>query len=148
NPFDLTKTWPHEDYPLQKVGSMTLDRNPADYHTEIEQAAFSPGNTVPGTGISPDKMLMARAMSYGAAHRARIGVNHNQIPVNAPKCPVNSYTQGGRMRVANTRDPVYAPNSKDGSVADPQAYGPSESWHADGTLMRAAYALREDDDDF
>src|SRR5699024_5583191 len=111
-------------------------------------AAFSPGNTVPGTGISPDKMLMARTISYGDAHRARIGVNHNQIPVNAPKCPMSSYTKGGQMRIANTCDPVYAPNSKGGSVADPDANAGAESWHADGTLVRSAYTLRKDDDDF
>ena len=112
NPFDLTKVWPHGDYPLIEVGRMTLDRNPTDYHTEIEQAAFEPNNLVPGIGISPDKMLLARVFSYADAHRARMGVNYKQIPVNRPKVPVHSYSKDGLMRVQNVSDPVYAPNSK------------------------------------
>ena len=82
NPFDLTKVWPHDDYPLIDVGRLTLDRNFTDHHTEIEQAAFEPNNQVPGTGLSPDKMLLARGFSYADAHRARLGVNYKQIPVN------------------------------------------------------------------
>merc|ERR1711977_388236 len=89
NPFDLTKVWPHEDYPLHTVGRMKLDRNPTDFHTEIEQAAFEPNNMVPGTGVSPDKMLLARTISYADAPRARLGVNYKQIPVNEPRSPVN-----------------------------------------------------------
>ena len=85
NPFDLTKVWPHGDYPLIDVGRMTLNRNVTDYHTEIEQAAFEPNNIVPGTGLSPDKMLLARGFSYADAHRARLGVNYKQIPVNTPR---------------------------------------------------------------
>ncbi|BBI60353.1 hypothetical protein HSBAA_16590 [Vreelandella sulfidaeris] len=112
NPFDLTKVWPHGDYPLHEVGKMTLDRNPVDFHSQIEQAAFQPSNSVPGTGFSPDKMLLARVISYADAHRARLGVNYQHIPVNAPKTPVNSYSQGGRMRINHSTDPVYAPNSK------------------------------------
>ena len=122
NPFDLTKVWPHEDYPLIEVGRMTLDRNPADYHTEIEQAAFEPNNLVPGIGPSPDKMLLARLFSYADAHRARMGVNYKQIPVNQPKVPVHSYSKDGLMRVQNVSDPVYAPNSKGGPKADPTQY--------------------------
>jgi catalase len=90
NPFDLTKVWPHGDYPLIEVGKMTLDRNPTDYHTEIEQAAFEPSNFVPGIGPSPDRMLLGRLFSYPDAHRARLGMNYKQIPVNAPKVPVYS----------------------------------------------------------
>ena len=84
NPFDLTKVWPHADYPLIEVGRLVLDRNPVDMHTQIEQAAFEPSNQVPGTGLSPDKMLLGRGFAYGDAHRARIGVNYKQIRVNAP----------------------------------------------------------------
>jgi catalase len=76
NPFDLTKVWPHGDYPLHEVGRLTLDRNPTDFHSEIEQAAFEPNNLVPGIGVSPDKMLLARVFSYADAHRARMGVNY------------------------------------------------------------------------
>jgi len=120
NPFDLTKVWPHGDYPLTEVGKLTLDRNPVDYHTEIEQAAFQPNNLVPGIGASPDRMLLARLFSYADAHRARLGVNYEQIPVNAPVVPVN---------------------------ADPERYQPA-SWYADGELVRAAYVRHAEDDDW
>ena len=125
NPFDLTKVWPHRDYPLIEVGRLTLDRNPTDYHTEIEQAAFEPNNLVPGITLSPDKMLLARGFSYSDAHRARLGVNYKQIPVNAPKVPVHSYSKDGAMRVVNVHDPVYAPNSKGGPRADSEHYQPA-----------------------
>merc|ERR1711964_184972 len=116
NPFDLTKVWSHKDYPLIEVGKLTLDRNPTDFHSEIEQAAFEPNNMVPGTGLSPDKMLLARSISYADAHRARLGVNYKHIPVNTPKSPVHSYTQGGAMRIRHSTDPVYTPNSKGGRL--------------------------------
>ena len=148
NPFDLTKVWPHADYPLHEVGRLTLDRNVTDHHAEIEQAAFQPNNTVPGTGLSPDKMLLARGFSYADAHRARLGVNYQQIPVNAPKSPVNSYSKDGAMRIQNVTDPVYAPNSKGGPAADPTLTDDGGLWHADGDMVRAAYTLREDDGDF
>ncbi len=148
NPFDLTKVWPHGDYPLIEVGELTLNRNPTDYHTEIEQAAFEPNNLVPGVGVSPDKMLLARVFSYADAHRARLGVNYKQIPVNAPRCPVHSYSKDGAMRVQNVKDPVYAPNSKGGPEADPERYPEDATWQAEGEFVRAAYTPREDDDDF
>ncbi|WP_280493544.1 catalase [Nocardia asiatica] len=149
NPFDLTKVWPHGDYPLIDVGKMTLDRNPADYHTEIEQAAFEPSNSVPGTGPSPDKMLMARWFSYPDAHRYRIGVNYKELPVNTPHATtVRSYSKDGALRHHNPGDPVYVPNSKGGPHADPAAAGPPATWYADGELVRSAYTLRRDDDDW
>lgn len=109
NPFDLSKIWPHSDYPLIEVGKLTLNRNVSDYHTEMEQAAFQPNNAVPGTGLSPDKMLLARGFSYADAHRARLGVNYQQIPVNRPRSAVRSYSKDGAMRVHNVADPVYYP---------------------------------------
>ncbi|WP_115706940.1 catalase [Legionella sainthelensi] len=148
NPFDLTKVWPHADYPLIKVGKLTLNRNPTDYHTEIEQAAFEPNNMVPGTGISPDKMLLARVFSYADAHRARLGVNYKQIPVNKPKCPVHSYSKDGAMRIENITDPVYAPNSKGGPKADSSKNPEVATWEAHGDFVRSAYTLRKDDNDF
>ncbi len=147
NPFDLTKVWPHGDYPLQEVGRLTLDRNPTDFHTEIEQAAFEPKNLVPGIGPSPDNMLLARLVSYADAHRARLGVNYKQIPVNRPKCPVHSYSKGGAMRIENVRDPVYAPNLKGGPRADAERYPEVAVWGASGEFIRAAYTLSENDDD-
>jgi catalase len=148
NPFDLTKVWPHADYPLIEVGRMTLDRNPTDNHTEIEQAAFEPNNLVPGIGASPDKMLLGRLFSYSDAHRARMGVNYKQIPVNRPRVPVHNYSKDGVMRMQNVADPVYAPNSKGGPKADPARYPYNEVWDASGTFVHAAYTKRKDDDDF
>ncbi len=148
NPFDLTKVWPHGDYPLIKVGKMTLNRNVTDYHTEIEQAAFEPNNFVRGTGLSPDKMLLGRSFSYADAHRHRLGVNYKQIPVNRPQAPVHSYSKDGAGRVDNVTDPVYAPNSYGGPAADPDTWREQATWAADGDMVRQAYTLREDDDDW
>lgn len=148
NPFDLTKVWPHADYPPIEVGRMTLDRNPTDYHTEIEQAAFEPNNLVPGIGLSPDKMLLARGFSYSDAHRARLGVNYKQIPVNRPKSPVHSYSKDGAMRMDNVSDPVYAPNSYGGPAADPSRTDEAGLWYADGDMVRKAYTLHQEDDDW
>lgn len=148
NPFDLTKVWPHSDYPLIEVGQLTLNRNPTDFHTQIEQAAFQPNNLVPGIGASPDKMLLARIFSYADAHRARLGVNYQQIPVNRPQCPVHSYSKDGAMRMDNVSDPVYAPNSKGGPHADPARNPVNDTWESHGDMVRQAYTLRRDDDDF
>jgi catalase len=148
NPFDMTKVLPHGDYPLIEVGKMTLDRNPTDNHTEIEQAAFEPSNLVPGIGPSPDKMLLGRMFSYPDAHRARIGANYNLLPVNAPKSPVHSYSKDGHMRVRNVSDPVYAPNSKGGPKADTARYGEPAGWYTDGEMVHAAQTLHAEDDDW
>ena len=148
NPFDLTKVWPHGDHPLIKVGTMTLNRNLTDFHTEMEQAAFEPNNLVAGIGLSPDKMLLARGFSYADAHRARLGVNYKQIPVNVPKAPVHSYTKDGTMRTVNVTDPVYAPNSYGGPTADPSRTDDAGLWATDGDMVRSAYTLRAGDDDF
>ncbi|MBU9829573.1 catalase [Rahnella sp. FC061912-K] len=113
NPFDLTKVWLHGDYPLIEVGEFELNRNPENYFAEVEQVAMSPANVVPGIGFSPDRMLQGRLFSYGDAHRYRLGVNHHQIPVNAPKCPFHNYHRDGAMRVdGNSGNGVtYEPNS-------------------------------------
>lgn len=150
NPFDLTKVWPHADYPLIKVGTHTLNRNPQNFFAEIEQAAFSPANTVPGIDISPDKMLMARVFSYPDAQRYRVGTNYNQIPVNAPHAaPVHNYSQDGAQRHGFNAPtvPVYAPNSVGGPAADAAAAG-AGSWESDGELVRTAATLHSEDDDF
>ena len=148
NPFDLTKVWPHADYPLIDVGTMTLNRNVVDYHAQIEQAAFEPNNVVPGTGLSPDKMLLARGFSYADAHRARLGVNYKQIPVNEPKVEVNAYSKDGAMRMRPSPDPVYAPNSMGGPVADDPKRVAEAHWASDGDMVRTAYTLRPEDDDW
>ena len=114
NPFDLTKIWPHKDYPLIEVGEMELNKNPENFFAEVEQSAFNPASVVPGISFSPDKMLQGRLFSYGDAQRYRLGVNHNHIPVNAPRCPVNSYHRDGQMRVDGNAGATigYEPNSK------------------------------------
>jgi catalase len=122
HPFDLTKVWPHKDYPLIDVGLLELNRNPDNYFAEVEQAVFEPGNMPPGMGASPDKMLQARLLSYPDAHRYRIGVNYAQLPVNKPHCPVNTYNRDGHMRFdGNYGSEVnYQPNSFHGPVDDKQ----------------------------
>src|SRR5690606_31792004 len=148
NPFDLTKTWPHADWPLIKVGTMTLNRNPENFFAQIEQAAFSPGNTVPGIGLSPDKMLLGRAFAYADAQRNRIGTNFHQLPVNQPRVPVNSYLFDGQMAYHHSgAAPVHAPNSGGRAWADETGPMP-DGWEADGAMVRSAYTLRADDDDF
>lgn len=113
NPFDLTKVWPHGDFPLIEVGEMVLNRNPQNYFAEVEQAAFNPAQVVPGIGFSPDKMLQGRLFAYGDAQRYRLGVNHHLIPVNRPRCPFHSFHRDGQMRtdgnLGNTLS--YEPNS-------------------------------------
>jgi len=99
HPFDLTKVWSKKDYPLIEVGYYELNRNADNYFQDVEQAAFTPANVVPGISFSPDRMLQGRLFSYGDAQRYRLGVNHHQIPVNAPRCPAHSYHRDGAMRV-------------------------------------------------
>ncbi len=146
NPFDLTKIWYKKDFPLIEVGYFELNRNPDNYFAEVEQAAFNPANVVPGIGFSPDKMLQGRLFSYGDAQRYRLGVNHHQIPVNAPRCPVNSYHRDGQMRVNNNAGSTlaYEPNSygewqeQPGFKEPPLSInGPADNWN-----------FREDDDDY
>jgi catalase len=121
HPFDLTKVWPHRDYPLIEVGIMELNRNPENYFAEVEEAAFEPANMPPGMGASPDKMLQARLLSYPDAHRYRIGVNYAALPVNKPRCPMHGYHRDGHMRFDGNGGgtPVYQPNGFGGPVEDP-----------------------------
>jgi catalase len=146
NPFDLTKVWSHKDYPLVNVGIMELNRNPKNYFAEIEQSAFSPVNIVPGMGYSPDKMLQARLISYPDAHRYRLGVNFESLPVNAPKCPVHNYNRDGSMRFdTNGGDaPNYEPNSFGGPVEDHRFR--ELHYAAKGEIGR--YNHREGNDDY
>ncbi|SFN84151.1 catalase [Chryseobacterium oleae] len=146
NPFDLTKVWPHGDYPMIPVGEFTLNRNPSNYFAEVEQAAFNPATIVPGIGFSPDKMLQGRLFSYGDTQRYRLGVNHHQIPVNAPKCPYMAYHRDGAMRT-------------DGNYGSKIAYEPNSfsQWQEQPAYEEPLLALsgyaghwdhREDDDYF
>lgn len=118
DPFDLTKVWFHADYPLIPVGKFVLNRNPDNYFNEIEQAAFSPSNFVPGIAASPDKMLQWRLFSYPDTQRHRLGTNYQQLPVNAPKCPMHNYQRDGAMNMNNEAMPNYYPNSFNGPEPD------------------------------
>jgi catalase len=145
NPFDLTKVWPHGDYPLTEVGILELNRNPDDYFAEVEQAAFSPANMVPGIGPSPDKMLQFRIFSYADAHRYRLGVNYESLPVNAPRCPVHTYHRDGFMRFDGNPAAVnYEPNSQGGPVEDPSFKEPPLKISGDADR----YDHREGNDDY
>ncbi len=146
HPFDLSKVWPHGDYPLIDVGVFELNRNPDNYFADVEQAAFNPASIVPGIGFSPDKMLQGRLFSYGDTQRYRLGVNHSQIPVNKPRCPVSSYHRDGAMRV-------------DGNYGSTKAYEPNSLglWQDNPEIKEPPLELsgaadhwnyREDDDDY
>jgi catalase len=148
NPFDLTKVWPHKDYPLIEVGVLELNRNPENYFAEIEQVAMSPSNVVPGIGFSPDKMLQARIFSYADAHRYRLGTHYEALPVNAPRCPVHHYHKDGAMRffpnLTGNPDAYYEPNSFNGPVQDSTVAEPPLRTSGDA----ARYDHREGNDDF
>jgi catalase len=150
NPFDLTKVWPHGDYPLIPVGTLTLNRNPQNFFAQIEQSAFEPSNLVPGIAASPDKMLLGRLFSYPDTHRYRIGPNYMQLPVNAPRSQVNSYAKEGPMRYRwnDPSIPVYAPNSHGGPAADTAAYDDGAGWNAGGEMVRSPYVQHAEDDDW
>jgi len=146
DPFDITKVWPHADFPPITIGRMVLNRNPENYFAEVEQAAFSPGNFVPGIGPSPDKMLQGRLFSYHDTHRHRLGPNYHLLPVNAPKaCPILNYQRDGFMRFdANAGGaPNYYPNSFGGPTPDPKADEPP--FEVKGMAKRQPYTHPNDD---
>ena len=148
NPFDLTKVWPHADYPLIEVGKMELNRNPENYFSDIEQAAFNPSSFVPGIGPSPDKMLQGRLMSYQDTHLYRIGVNYRQLPVNQPKAAnAAHYQRDGHLFVSDgTGHPNYYPNSVDGSPRPDPSYA-EPAWHL-GDVSVERFNSREGHDDY
>jgi catalase len=160
NPFDLTKVWPHAEFPLIEVGTLELNRNPENYHAEVEQSSFSPSALVPGIGPSPDKMLQARLMSYADAHRYRVGGNYHQLPVNKPRCPVMNYQRDGEMATAEQYggSKNYWPNTIDGAPKPEPAFK-DPAWklgavivdrfdstvdHDDYTQVANLYALFDD----
>ncbi len=146
NPFDLTKVWPHNDYPLIEIGIMELNRNPENYFADIEQAAFEPSNIVPGISFSPDKMLQARIMSYADAHRYRIGVNYAGLPANKPQCPVHNYHRDGKLRFDDNFGGAvnYEPNSMGGPVEDSRYIEPPLKVSGDADR----YNHRDGNDDY
>ncbi len=146
HPFDLSKVWPHADYPLIDVGEIEFNRNPDNYFAEVEQVAFNPAAVVPGISFSPDKMLQGRLFSYADAQRYRLGVNHASIPVNSARCPVHSYHRDGAMRI-------------DGNFGSTLAYEPNSEkvWQEQPDFREPPLAIngaadhwkfREDDDDY
>lgn len=146
NPFDLTKVWPHNDYPLIDLGVLELNRNPENYFAEVEQASFSPSNIVPGIGFSPDKMLQARIFAYADSHRYRVGTHYEMLPVNRPRVPVNHYHSDGPMRfdAPPRTEAYYEPNSFG---------GPTESKHLAEPPLRISgdadrYSHRVGNDDY
>ena len=164
NPFDLTKTWSQKDYPLIDVGYFVLNRNPKNFHAQIEQLALDPANLVPGVGLSPDRMLQARVFAYADQQRYRIGANYKDLPVNRPINEVNTYAERGSMAYFfnEENEPNYSPNSyekgagylDDGETsASGQDLGLAENLYInpdpEGTdLVRAAYVKHAEDDDF
>ena len=148
NPFDLTKVWPHGDFPLIDVGVMELNRNPENYHAEVEQAAFNPSALVPGIGPSPDKMLQARLMSYADTHLYRVGVNYRQLPVNKPRCPVMNYERDGAMATAEhyAGAPNYWPNTRQGTPMPDEKYH-DPAWDLGKTIVDR-FDSTVDHDDF
>ena len=148
NPFDLTKVWKHSEYPLIEVGILELNRNPQNYFAEVEQAAFSPSNVVPGISFSPDKVLQSRIMSYPDAHRYRLGGNYQQLPVNQPKCPVMNYQRDGFMALGDNggKAPNYEPNSYDNAPKQNPKYAEPPMHLGDTTVDR--FDHREGNDDY
>ena len=146
NPFDLTKVWPHKDHPLIDVGELEFNRNPTNYFAEIEQAAFAPANVVPGISFSPDKMLQARVLSYPDAHRYRLGVNYEALPVNHAKSEVNTYHRDGAMRFDDNGGASvnYEPNSFGGPMEDPRFREPDLKISGDANR----YNHRDGNDDY
>jgi catalase len=148
NPFDLTKVWPHGDYPLIEVGVIELNRNAENYFQEIELAAYSPSNIVPGISWSPDKVLQSRVFSYADAHRYRLGAHYEMLPVNRPRCPVHHYHKDGPMRffepLTGTPDAYYEPNSFNGPVQDERFLEPALKISGDAER----YNHREGNDDY
>jgi catalase len=148
NPFDLTKVWPHADYPPIDIGSFELNRNPENYFQEIELAAFSPSNIVPGISWSPDKMLQARIFSYADAHRYRLGTHYEMLPVNQARCPVHHYHKDGPMRFfeqkTGSTDAYYEPNSFAGAVQDERYAEPALKISGDAER----YNHRDGNDDY
>ena len=146
NPFDLTKVWPHAEFPLIDVGILELNRNPRNYHAEVEQAALAPSNIIPGVDFSPDKVLQARIFSYADAQRYRIGANYQQLSVNTPRCPVFNYQRDGAMRFDSGKDvsPNYEPNSFNGPKECPAFATPALPLSGDADR----YNHRTDNDDY
>ena len=150
DPFDVTKVWPHADYPLITIGKLVLDRLPDNFFAEVEQSAFDPGHFVPGIGPSPDRMLQARLFAYGDAHRYRLGINHTRIPVNAPsgvEGGARNYGRDGAMSFGDAgRSKNYEPNSYDGPAQtdEPYEFGNAVT----GVVGTHAPIRHAEDDDF
>ena len=146
NPFDLTKVWPHADFPRMSVGVLELNRNPENYHADVEQVAFSPANIVPGMGYSPDKMLQGRLFGYHDAQLYRVGTNHQHLPVNSPRCPFHNQQRDGQMAIKNGGAAAnYANVASNGTAPKGFGYGDA-GWVLSGDAAR--YDARGSEDDY
>lgn len=147
NPFDVTKVWSHKEFPLHEVGYFELNRNPKNYFAEVEQVAFSPGNIVPGVSVSPDKMLQGRIFAYADAARYRVGTNHQLLPINAAKCPVNNYQRDGAMRFDDNGGSTinYEPNSDPNT---PKQTNAPENYYPDYASGQGGRYNQRDDQDY
>jgi len=146
NPFDITKVWPHKDFPLIEAGVMELNEIPANYYADVEQAAFAPAHTVDGIGLSPDKLLQGRILAYPDAHRYRLGANYEQLPINRPVVPVHHHQRDGFMNVDGNSgaNPNYYPNSFDSIMADKSYKEPAMKLDSN---IADSYDRNENDDD-
>lgn len=145
DPLDATKTWPEDKYPLTPVGKMVLDRNPANFFAEVEQAAFSPGSIVPGIELSADKLLQGRAFSYADTQRYRLGANYLQLPVNQPKVPVNNDQRDGSMQLTVPEGAVnYEPNSLADGMPRESPSPVKDTYRVDGEVTRKKITLTND----
>jgi len=146
NPFDLTKVWPHKDFPRIPVGVLELNRNPQNYHADVEQVAFSPANVVPGLGFSPDKMLQGRLFAYHDAQLYRVGTNHQHLPVNRPRCPFHNQQRDGTMAIENS-GPAQNYEAVNAAGTSPSGFGHGDpGWALAGVAGR--YDERGSSDDF
>jgi catalase len=145
DPFDLTKVWPHRIAPLVEVGEMRLNRNPENYFAEVEQAAFSPGNIVPGMGYSPDRVLQGRLFAYADAHRYRLGVNHTQLPVNRPRCPMHNTNRDGAMRFDGNFGAAANYSAVDSDTVQPDPARREPALALEGPADRYDHRLENDD---
>jgi len=146
DPLDATKIWPEDKFPLMPVGKMLLNRNPENFFTEVEQAAFCPASIVPGIEFSADKLLQGRTFSYTDTQRHRLGANFLQLGVNRPMVPVNNNQRDGAMQVGQFSGPVnYEPNSVAGGMPnEAHEEGKSRVYQVDGEVTRRKISLTND----
>jgi len=145
DPLDATKTWPEDKFPLMPVGKMVLNRNPKNFFTEVEQAAFCPASIVPGIEFSPDKLLQGRTFSYADTQRYRLGANYLQLPINHPLVQVNNNQRDGAMQTGEFSGQVnYEPSSLADAMLKEVPSGASHISKIEGEVTRKKINLTND----